>query len=283
MQSDIHYQLEGFSLSAFLTRLNAAWFEGRMSATQRRCASGFAAVYMFYTRIRGQPFPVSWLAYVLATTYHETAYTMAPIEEYGHGNGRPYGVADPDTGQVYYGRGYVQLTWKENYARAQEVVTDFSTLEKDIPFVQQAELALDPAWAAQIAVNGMAQGWFTGTSLGDYLTHDRTDYVNARRIINGTDKADTIAGYATEAEAAVRLALGQPASRSTVKEGSRGTDVRELQLMLECEPDGVAGNDTINALRQFQQANGLSVDGICGIQTWEMLDNIVYRVPTKSE
>ena len=56
-----------------------------------------------------------WLAYMLATTHHETDRTMQPIEEYGKGKGRTYGVADSVTGHTYYGRGFVQLTWKSNY------------------------------------------------------------------------------------------------------------------------------------------------------------------------
>src|SRR4030095_3263062 len=57
------------------------------------------------------------LADILATTSHETAHTMAPIAEYGKGSGKPYGQRDPETGQASYGRGYVQLTWRENYER----------------------------------------------------------------------------------------------------------------------------------------------------------------------
>ena len=54
------------------------------------------------------------------TTAHETGFTMQPIEEYGKGSGMEYGKPDPETGQTYYGRGYVQLTWRDNYARADE-------------------------------------------------------------------------------------------------------------------------------------------------------------------
>ena len=57
-----------------------------------------------------------WLAYTLATSFWETAHTMWPIEEWGKGQGQPYGMPDPATAQVYYGRGFVQLTWKANYA-----------------------------------------------------------------------------------------------------------------------------------------------------------------------
>ena len=56
-----------------------------------------------------------WFAYVLATAYHETAATMQPIAEYGKGKGKAYCKPDPVTKQTYSGRGYVQLTWKDNY------------------------------------------------------------------------------------------------------------------------------------------------------------------------
>ena len=45
---------------------------------------------------------------------------MQPIEEYGKGSTAAYGQPDPETGQTYYGRGFVQLTWRDNYARADQ-------------------------------------------------------------------------------------------------------------------------------------------------------------------
>jgi putative chitinase len=128
-----------------------------------------------------------WLAYMLATTYHETAATMQPIEEYGKGKGRKYGKPDPETGLVYYGRSYVQLTWKENYA------TMGNLLNK--PLVEAPELALKPDIATAILFKGMINGLFTGKKLADYFSGKKEDWVNARRIINGTDKAELIAGY----------------------------------------------------------------------------------------
>ena len=265
-----------FSTPAFQTRINAVWFNGKITDAQRECLAAFTAVWLLYNRIPGRNVPVSWLAYILATTYHETAATMRPIAEYGRGKGRPYGKPDPQTGQTYYGRGYVQLTWKDNYQRAQDVVINLSTLAHDVPLVMQPDLAMKAVYAAQIAINGMVDGWFTGKKLGDYLTANKTDYVNARRIINGTDKAETIASYAREAEAAIRLALGEGITRSLVKDGSRGDDVRELQLMLGIAADGIAGNNTAKAIRAFQSAHGLDDDGKCGKNTWAALDAEVY-------
>ncbi|HEY2454148.1 MAG TPA: peptidoglycan-binding protein [Scandinavium sp.] len=268
----------GFSLRAFQTRMNAVWFNGSMNETQTECLSGFTAAYLIYNNVLGKSIPVSWLAYILATTYHETAATMQPIEEYGKGAGHSYGEPDPETGQIYDGRGYVQLTWKDNYQKSQDEVVNFQTMKCDVPLVMQPDLAMTPWIAAQVAIVGMSQGWFTGKSLSDYLTETSTDYVNARRIINGTDKAQTIAAYATETQEALALAHGQGISRSTVKNGSTGDDVRELQLMLGLTADGIAGNDTANAVMTFQADNLLQVDGICGQDTWATLDREIYGV-----
>lgn len=143
-----------------------------------------------------------WWAYVLATTWHETASTMQPIAEYGKGKGRSYGAPDPVTGQTYYGRGFVQLTWKDNYAKLGELL--------GIDLVKHPELAMEPGPAAEIMCLGMADGLFTGKSLGDYFDADSNDFINARRIVNGTDKASLIAGYHAKALAAVDAGWGDP-------------------------------------------------------------------------
>ena len=133
-------------------------------------------------------------AYLLATAYHETAHTMQPIREYGRGAGRPYGDPGAHRGQIPYGRGYVQLTWDENYEKADRRLGLNGALLRDF------SLALDPDIAAEILVRGCLEGWFTGKKLTDYLPGD---YVNARRVVNGTDRAERIAGYAETFELAL--------------------------------------------------------------------------------
>jgi hypothetical protein len=135
------------------------------------------------------------LAYILATTFHETAQTMQPIAEYGKGKGKPYGIPDPTTGQTYYGRGFVQLTWKDNYQKQDNKLGLNGQLVKD------ADLAMDPSIALQILFGGMYDGDFTGVGLPKYITctdpsSDTTDFYNARKIVNGLDCASMIQGYA---------------------------------------------------------------------------------------
>lgn len=132
-------------------------------------------------------------AYTLATAWHETAMTMQPISEYDKGRGRAYGVPGRNGGQIAYGRGYVQLTWDDNYERMDR------ELRLNGKLVKNYELANDPKIAADIMVVGMANGVFTGKSLNDFLTSDRGNietFTKARRIINGTDKDRQIAQYA---------------------------------------------------------------------------------------
>lgn len=142
-------------------------------------------------------------AYMLATTWHETARKMLPIEEYGKGKGRKYGQKIDIDGSsyqglehIYYGRGYVQLTWLSNYSLAR------SKLGYD--FVSDPSLVMRKDLAVKIMITGMKEGWFTGRKLSDYINQSKKDYVNARRIINGTDKANLIAGYAETFEKALR-------------------------------------------------------------------------------
>jgi hypothetical protein len=131
-------------------------------------------------------------AYVLATAYHETAHTMKPVKEYG---GETY--LKSKKYYPYVGMGYVQLTWKENYEKASKKL--------NVDFVKNPALLLKPQYAAPILVIGMIEGWFTGKKLSSYIddieenaTEDMREFKESRRIINGIDKAQLIAGYAME-------------------------------------------------------------------------------------
>jgi hypothetical protein len=137
-----------------------------------------------------------WLAYMLATVHHETDRTMQPIEEYGRGKGKKYGQPDAVTGKTYYGRGFVQLTWKANY-EAMAKLLGIDTL------ATEPERALELGPATQILFVGMTKGTFTGKKLSDYFSPGVGDWVNARRIINALDKADVIASYGQQYYAAL--------------------------------------------------------------------------------
>lgn len=152
------------------------------------------------------------LAYFLATVEHETAGTFKPIEEYGRGAGKPYGA----TG--FWGRGYIQLTHETNYRKAGQ------KLGRADAFVKSPDLVREPATAYVIAARGMREGWFTGKALGHYLG---TDYINARRVVNGTDQAQKIANRARLYEAALTGNATAEAEKKTLLPAMTGWGLKE--------------------------------------------------------
>ena len=123
------------------------------------------------------------IEYVLATVEHETNNTFMPVKEaYWLSEGwrkrhlRYY---------PYFGRGYVQITWKKNYKKFSDLL--------GLDLVDNPDLALEPDVAIDILVIGMRDGLFTGKKLSDFSHNDGFDFVHARKIINGMDKAIHVA------------------------------------------------------------------------------------------
>lgn len=150
------------------------------------------------------------MAYILATVQHETANSFHPVAEgyyikpeskrinslysyYRKNNPGALRTIFPNgaDGLAYYGRGYVQITHDFNYSK-------FGI--KDTP-----DKALEPETAFMIIEKGFANGTFTGLKLQSYVNESITDYRNARKCINGLDKASLIAGYARQFNEGIEL------------------------------------------------------------------------------
>ena len=204
--------------TAFFNHIREKLFSGGLEQTQ---VDGINALVLAGVQ---NSLTVQQHAYVLATAYHETARTMQPVREYGRGAGRKYGTwqtnsmgvqycpkncsgnavyTQEECPHLFYGRGHVQLTWYDNYQRASRELNQNLPENEHIDLVAQPDLALNNDISAKIIVLGMKQGWFTGKKLSDYINDHRTDFVSARRIVNGTDKADQIARYARIFETAL--------------------------------------------------------------------------------
>ncbi len=80
-------------------------------------------------------------------------------------------------------------------------------------------------------------------------------------------------------ESPVKIEARTITERPTVKRGSKGGAVEELQRRLAdagFDPgkiDGVCGANTVTAIKAFQKANNLKADGIAGKNTWTALIN----------
>ena len=128
------------------------------------------------------------IAYVLATADHETNRTFRPVEE-------AYWVPNAAAWRrrnlryyPFYGRGYVQLTWERNYRAYSELI--------GIDLVADPDAALRHDVSLFVIFHGMKTGGFTGRKLEDHVRPSHVDFVRARRVINGNDRADDIAALA---------------------------------------------------------------------------------------
>jgi hypothetical protein len=126
----------------------------------------------------------SQLAYALATVEHETNGTFKPVKEAYYLGDKAENYRKGLEYYPYYGRGYVQLTWDYNYSKYEKLL--------GIPLTTNPDLALIPETSAKILLHGMMNGIFTGKSLRAYVNNVRTDFFNARRTVNGIDKAQHI-------------------------------------------------------------------------------------------
>ena len=129
------------------------------------------------------------LAYAKATMEHETAGTNQPISEYGGNDyftkmyeGRQdLGNTQPGDGVKYHGRGYIQLTGRENYrVMGQRIGIDLEN---------NPDLALQPEVASKIMA-----AFFKDRGVDDLA--GQGNFYGARGPVNGTDKAEQIAAMA---------------------------------------------------------------------------------------
>jgi putative chitinase len=204
----------------FFAAVRSSLFGGRLSTNQ---VNGMSAILDAW---EAKPFDARWLAYMLATTYHETDNTMCAISENLNYSAagllatfpkyftatqaaayarQPQRIANrayasrmgngseaSGDGWRYRGRGLVQITGRDNYVK--------------YGIADDPDNALDPAKAVEILFDGMTSGRFTGKKLSDFFSAAVTDWTGARKIINGTDRAIDIAGYAKKFAAAIEVA-----------------------------------------------------------------------------
>lgn len=177
-------------------------FPGRLMKAQ---VEGMSAIGAAWRRLAAGEDPRG-LAYCLATAFHETAGTMRAVRETlarndreavarldrAHAAGRlpqvrePYWRPDAD-GRTWYGRGLVQITHKVNYERLSEAT--------GVDIVTDPDRALDLDVAATVLVVGMVRGLFSGRRLREFFAGPTEDWKGARRIVNGMDRAELVAGY----------------------------------------------------------------------------------------
>jgi putative chitinase len=188
--------------SYFFDRIRHALFGGRLTSSQ---VDGLGRILDYRDR-HHSAMTDDQLAYVLATIKWETGHRMIPVREAG---GERYLKT-----RKYYpwvGEGLVQVTWEEN--------------ARKFGATKPGDLMSWPL-ALQAAFDGMSRGLFTRRKLSDYIADGAVDYIGARRIINGQDRARLIAHFAHAFRDALRQANQKPAKSKVLiqkeKEKSNG-------------------------------------------------------------
>ncbi|CAD7027385.1 chitinase [Pseudorhizobium endolithicum] len=194
---------------SFFARVRQKPFRGKLTHKQVEGLSAILDGWCAHTGDDGAGTGRRELAYVLAAAFHETAATMQPVRETlartdaeairrlnaAFAAGRlgtvktPYWRRDGE-GKSWLGRGLVQLTHRRNYEAMSEVT--------GIDLVADPGRAMEMDVSVAILIEGMRRGSFTGHRLDDYFGPGREDWVGARKIINGRDRADLVAGHARE-------------------------------------------------------------------------------------
>lgn len=214
------------------------------------------------------------IAYVLATAEHESDDFRAPEEKWGRKQGLEIRYAG---GEEYYGRGNVHLTHESNYTKLGE------RLGMGRQLVGTPERAAEPEIAAKVLVVGMRDGAFSGAGLGRYINEHATDYVRARAIVNGSDRAERVADLARAWEAQVPALVARvqrdgvqlqplvpvPCTPRDLKQGDSNQDVFEVQQYLarldvhddqgrSLVPDGDFGPRMSQMVQRYQQSIGMT-------------------------
>lgn len=169
--------------------------------------SQVAGLSFLLDKIEADTLSVQEASYMLSTIAHESAWTFEPIAERGsrayfekYEGRKSLGNTRKGDGYKYRGKGFCQITGRRNFT----LFTDLLGID----LVNNPDLALEPDTAYRIISLGMKDGLFTGKKLANYINSRGTDYKNARRIINGVDKAALIAGYAKSIEKCLSGSIG---------------------------------------------------------------------------
>lgn len=198
----------------FFQRVRSNLFVGKLNAAQ---TNGLTTILDAWEKSYASN-DDRWLAYALATTFHETAFTMQPIHEYGGNsyffnsydiNGshpkraKALGNLKKGDGVLFHGRGYVQLTGRSNYQKVQNHIGVDLTSNS-----AAADRVMNPEIAIKVLLWGMEVGLFTGKKFGDYFNGQKQSPTSARYIINGQDQAAKIAQYWYEFYGAISYTTG---------------------------------------------------------------------------
>lgn len=268
--------------TTFFAYARRAPFGGRLQQAQ---IDGMSAITNQFFRLGLMD--LRWLAYILATAFHETGGRMQPVRETFAASdaqamarleaawkaGRLKSVKTPYWRDGFFGRGHVQLTHEANYARMGKIL--------GIDLVGNPSLALDLDTSVLILIEGMTsgnsgRGDFAGKSLEQFFNDAEDDPIGARAIVNGTDKAKLIAGYHRNFLDALQAAQEPAALADAAPEEARADDVPPAKSWsLRTIIAGLVGSGGLSLVTGINNPYALGAFGLAvligGVGAWLLL------------
>jgi len=188
-----------------------------------------------------------------ANAYHRQPEKIANVI---YANRMDNGDSDSGDGWRFRGGGILQLTGRYNYTEFGKAVE--KTPEEAVDYVRTKAGALDSAC------------WFWDTNnINKYC--DNQDIVGmTKRINGGTIGLEDRKKHYIHALDVFGGDFEEPETdyNQTIKQGSRGPLVAEVQEKLDIDPaDGIFGPGTARIVKHWQSSNGLVADGIVGPKT----------------
>lgn len=199
------------------------------------------------------------------------------------------GNTKPGDGKRFKGRGPIQVTGRHNYTKLSQWACRKGYAQSCDYFVRYpAKLASD-----KYGFWGAVWYWTEARNMNSYA--DRGDIVGATRAVNGglNGLDDRKKRYERALKVGAKLLPGgtskpapakpkpapKPSGRPTLKRGSQGKAVKDLQAFMnrvyplysKLVVDGIYGPKTEAVIKEFQRRAGLRVDGIVGASTWRKL------------
>ncbi|MFA0963403.1 hypothetical protein AB9P05_16485 [Roseivirga sp. BDSF3-8] len=252
--------------------------EGGLEAKAKNSAAGNVALLISMWNTHGDG-DKRKLAYILATVEGECNFRSKSekrqISARTAGQRELIRLQNRYWDSGFYGRGFVQLTWENNYKKA----SDFTGED----LVATPDKALVPEIAATVTIRGMVTGMFTGKKLNDYFNDNKTDWVNARRIINGTDKADEFANKAKAHYTRLQSADGGASYYDTLLNFADKQTVLKAEGLYDGRIDGQTGPKSRKAIADFKARYNLSGEAAFDNKIRELLHGPQQEAAAKAE
>jgi hypothetical protein len=152
---------------------------------------------------------INYLSSLLGQVWWETGKTMAPVAEAYYLGAKADAVRRKMRYYPFYGRGHIQTTWETNYRKSSQIWKEMTG--EDVDFVKNPDLLLQNKYSVPLTFEGFERGFWTGKAQDDFIDlidesddEDLREFANARRIVNGLDRAAELGQFALTFEKALK-------------------------------------------------------------------------------